>query len=112
MVDTPTPAPRLLPNLSEVYRQKVANLAEALHAPDFGVAALEAVRTLIERVVLHPAEDGSGLEIELIGEIASMVSLALDTPNVRRSMDDRGLFARSVKVVAGTRNHLDLLLTG
>ncbi len=104
--DTPTPAPRLMPNLSEVYRRKVAGLTEALHAPDFGTAALENVRGLIDRVMLHPAADGDGLEIELIGEIASMVSLALDKPNARRSGTDCDMFLRSVKVVAGTRFEL------
>jgi hypothetical protein len=104
MVDTRQPAPRLHPNLAEIYRQKVAELQFALAAPVNGTAALEATRALIDRVVLHKGDEGEGLVIELIGEIASMVSLALHKPNTRQTAEDRGLFARSVKVVAGTRN--------
>ena len=36
--------------------------------------ALEIVRSLIDRIVLHPVE--SGFEIEPVGEIANMVMLA------------------------------------
>jgi hypothetical protein len=32
---------------------------------------------LIERVVLHPGQDG--LQVELVGEIVKMVELSLDT---------------------------------
>ena len=67
--------PRLHPNLAEVYRERVAALQTALQAPNGGRAALEAVRELIERIAVRPAESGAGLEIELVGEIAAMVRL-------------------------------------
>ena len=71
----PAPAqPRLHPNIAQVYRDKVERLQEALQADSGGQAALEAVRALIDRVVLTPAAGGRGFEIELIGEIASMIS--------------------------------------
>ena len=47
-----------------------------------GADATEApaiIRSLIERVVLHPAPDGQrGFEIELVGEITAMVNLGRD----------------------------------
>ncbi len=46
----PIAAPRLHPNLAGVYRDKVEQLQTALHAEDDGRAALETVRTLIDRV--------------------------------------------------------------
>ena len=54
-----TPAgPRLHPNLGEIYRAKVAALAEALSGPD-GQEALELVRGLVARVeVLPPTAAG------------------------------------------------------
>jgi hypothetical protein len=61
---------------------------------------LEAVRGLIEQVVVRPLAEGKGLEIELIGEIAAMVSLGHGV--MPRRASDRVLFARSMKVVAGT----------
>jgi hypothetical protein len=75
---------------------------------------LEDVRGLIDRVILHPGADGErGFEIELVGEITAMVGLSLaDKGSARRTAGDQDMFRRSVKVVAGARNHLDLLLTG
>jgi site-specific DNA recombinase len=102
VVETATPPlPRLHPNLAELYRQKVANLQEALSAPDTHAEALEILRGLIERVVLHRTE--SGLEIELIGEIAAMIDLGAQN----KTAGPKGSavpdpYRRSVKVVAGT----------
>jgi hypothetical protein len=63
-------------------------------------------------VVLHPGQNG-GLEIELVGEIGAMMDLAIaHGPAPRLKGGGRDLFVRSVKVVAGTCNHLDLLLIG
>ena len=45
----PMPAPRLHPKLAEVYRQKVENLGAALGGDD-AAEAMEAIRSLIERV--------------------------------------------------------------
>ena len=91
-------------------------LHEALEgdAKDHGV--LEAARSLIE---LHPLERG-GFEIELVGDIAAMIRLAQlggnTTPDSAAIPGGSGVvpdvFACSLKVVAGTRNHLDLLLNG
>ena len=98
---TPRPRPAMHPNLSEVYRAKVADLHKALIDTTGGVAALEAVRSLIDQVVLHPSADGKGLEIKLTGEIAAMIDLALGRSGSQISAADHDLFSRSVKVVAG-----------
>jgi site-specific DNA recombinase len=50
------PAIRLHPNLADVYRRKVEALQEAVADPATGTEALEAVRGLIERVVVTPTE--------------------------------------------------------
>ena len=95
--------------LAHVYRDKVARLQAALAGPD-AAEALAAVRSLIERVVLHPLSQDrrSGFEVELVGEIPAMVRLGLDAPAARGataagsgSGAGPGLFERSVKVVAG-----------
>jgi hypothetical protein len=105
---TPT-APRLHPNLAQVYREKVAALQTALASADESAAALTAVRELIERIEVQPAADGKGLEIELTGAIASMVRLGLSgDAAARRALSSGGgdpdMFASSLKVVAGARN--------
>ena len=115
----PAPAPRLHPNLGEVYRAKVAALAAALSGPD-GREALELVRGLIERVEVFPASDGGAPELVLTGEIAAMLRLGMG--DGARGTAARGvgaggaaasgpdLFRRSVKVVAGTCNLRQLTL--
>ena len=100
-------APALHPNLAGIYRQRVETLEAALRSGDDN-AALEAVRALIERVIIHPTEAGQGYEIEVIGEISAMLRLSsngnTDGPRASPVGVDHDLFARSVKVVAGTRN--------
>lgn len=62
-----TPAPttvRLHPNLSAAYRRKVSELSELLRDPETGVPALEAIRSLIERVTVHETTEGVRIELE------------------------------------------------
>jgi hypothetical protein len=88
--------------LADIYRQRVESLQTALDGPD-GSAALETLRSLIERVVLHPAPEGQrGFEIELVGEIAAMVTLGADLKDRARSRAaGHDPFLSSIKVVAG-----------
>jgi hypothetical protein len=97
---------RLHPNLAQVYERQVERLQEALNEPEIRDEALQVLRGLVERVSIGRAENG--LEVEIVGEIAKMVELGLDTQPKRAILDERT--ARSVKVVAGTRNRLDLQL--
>ena len=90
---------RLHPNLGEVYRRKVEELHAALRDPLIHDEALEIVRGLMERLIIHPAE-GGGFQVELIGDIARMVELGAGTERKKAALDERT--ACSVKVVAGT----------
>ncbi len=90
----PTSAPRLHPNLAEVYRKKVENLQEALRDPATHSEALEILRSLVERVIVRPAENG--FTIELVGAIAHMVKLSAGAESLLAEP-----YASSVKVVAG-----------
>ena len=101
---TPAPSPvRLHPNLAQVYRRKVERLHEALADPALRDEALGLLRGLIECVVLHPAADGQ--EVEIVGEIVRMVELGRDAKQA--ALDAEA--ACSVKVVAGARNHRELI---
>jgi site-specific DNA recombinase len=90
----PAAAPRLHPNLAEIYRKKVGGLQDALSDPETRSEAIEILRGLIERVAISAAEDG--FTVELVGEIANMVRLS-SGPEGRKV----GLYRGSVKVVAG-----------
>ena len=65
------------------------------------------IRSLVERVVVTT---GTETEIELVGDIAAMVQLAHGPERRKAAPVGAALSAtdiRSVKVVAGARNHRD-----
>ena len=70
----PPPPIRLHPNLAEIYRNKVQNLADALNAPDTRQEAGEILRSLIEEIWLVP--QGKELDIHLKGELAEMLAIS------------------------------------
>ncbi|MGY6411659.1 MAG: recombinase family protein [Alkalilacustris sp.] len=93
----PAPAPvRLHPNLSELYRRKVTELAATLADPAIRTPALETVRGLIEHVTVR-LDDVGDVWLELEGALTALLDLA--QPGAVH-----GLCAGSVKVVAGARS--------
>jgi hypothetical protein len=75
-LSAPPPSPvRLHPNLAELYPERAAALYQALEREETGAEALGILRGLIERAVVHPRE-GGGFELELVCEVAAMVSAA------------------------------------
>ena len=66
------PAPRLHPNLAEVYRRRVTALTEVLAAED-AAEVRELLRSLVEAVTL--VLDGGRLRIEVRGELAAILRL-------------------------------------
>ncbi|MDO9526175.1 MAG: recombinase family protein [Gemmobacter sp.] len=94
----PAPSPiRLHPNLSELYRRKVAELAVTLSDPDIRTQALETIRGLIERVTVRILDDQITLELD--GALSAMVGLAQG--GTAKSPLCSGLDVGSVEVVAG-----------
>jgi hypothetical protein len=100
------PAPRLHPNVAEVYRRKVEELHFALRQEDAGPAR-GLVRGLVEAIVLLP-EDGR-LRIEVRGELAAILRLS-GCANEKAPAGRPELLAEQIKMVAGARNWLNLLL--
>ena len=97
----PAPSPvRLHPNLSEIYRNKVTELATTLADPEIRTTALEIVRSLITRVTVVEGPDGLTLDLE--GALAAMIGLAQNNKIPLGSGLDVSSFAGSVNVVAGT----------
>ena len=88
--------PELLhPRMSDVYREKVASLCLALESDESRTGAREAIRALIEAILLEP--DGDQLKITLKGDLAGMLSAARDS---KRSPETGDLLVQ-IKVVAG-----------
>ncbi|WP_296711503.1 recombinase family protein [Rhodoblastus sp.] len=67
------PAPRLHPNLAEVYRRKVEDLQEALADQEAGTAR-ELVRGLVEAIVLVP--ESGRLRVAVRGELGAILRLS------------------------------------
>ena len=100
-------APDIHPNVSEIFRAKVARLADTLNRPADRAEAAQAIRNLITRVILSPGPGPGELNATLEGELGTILEwVARQTTNNGRT-DVRGV---SVSVVAGARNRLDLQL--
>ena len=100
------PAPRLHPNIAEVYRRKVEELHEALKAEDAGPAR-ELVRGLVEAIVLMPED--ARLRVEVRGELAAILRLS-GLANAKAPAGGPELLAEQIKMVAGARNLRELTL--
>jgi site-specific DNA recombinase len=85
--------------MANVYRQQVAQLAEALEHEESGAEAAEALRGLVESVILTP--DGDQLRIELKGNLAAMLGAAQKT----KRPPETGDLSLQIPLVAGARNH-------
>ncbi len=89
----PPPAPRIHPNVAELYRRKVESLHEALNAKDTKTEAAEILRGLIEAINIRPTN--YGLEVELVGNIVNILKLHGKGSSILDHHES------SVKVVAG-----------
>ena len=92
------PPPLLHPGMADLYRQKVTALAQALEHPETRTKASEAIRGLIDAIVL--TSDHGELQIELKGNLAAMLGAA---KNTKRS-PETGDLSLQVVMVAGARN--------
>ncbi|MDE1905548.1 MAG: recombinase family protein, partial [Rhodospirillales bacterium] len=111
------PPPLLHPNMAEVYRRKVTDLATALGNPSTRLEAAEMIRMLVDRIILTP-EDGT-LSLHLRGDLAGILAVAATQKaggfsKRPGSHSGTGSLAHDLQVslVAGTRKQLDLLLPG
>ena len=78
----------------------MAVLPQALEAPDGNVEAIEAVRSLIDRIVVTPT--AGKLTIDLYGEIAAILRMAAG----KKAADVPVSVAEQLVMVAGARSHL------
>jgi site-specific DNA recombinase len=88
--------PQLLhPRMADVYREKVTTLCNALEQEEERAGAADAIRGLIEAILLEP--DGDQLKITLKGDLAGMLTAAKDS---KRSPETGDLMLQ-IKLVAG-----------
>ena len=86
------------PNVAGLYRRKVERLAEALRDPQERGEAAEAVRGLIERIVLTPGAKRGEMDATLHGDLGAVLEW---TAKGRKNETDTPSSGMSVPVVAG-----------
>ena len=69
----PLDTPDIHPNIAEIYRRKIARLAEALSHPDERDEAADAIRGLIEKVTLTPGGRRGEVHAMLHGEFGAIL---------------------------------------
>jgi len=72
LADTPADKPDLLPNAATIYARKVARLTEALNQSGARPEAAEALRMLIEKIVLPPGPARGEIFATLHGELGAI----------------------------------------
>ena len=72
----PVDIPDIHPNIAIVYRRKVERLAEALADPRDRDEAADAIRGLIERIVLTPGEKRGQMDAALHGDLGTILEWA------------------------------------
>jgi hypothetical protein len=116
---TPESLPALHPNLAKVYREKVERLEQALRDPAVSAATVEALRSLIDAIVVHPGERRGEVRLELRGDLAAFLHLDDNDPAAshRAAMNAKtavslgkngGSGGMMGSLVAGTGNHRQL----
>ncbi len=71
--EAPPSTVRLHPRLAEVYAEKVQQLEQALNDPNIRAEAADVLRSLINRIELHPKGDGQGIAATLHGDLAQIL---------------------------------------
>ena len=99
LATVPTDMPDIHPKIADIYRRKVERLAEALADPRDRDEAAEAIRGLIERIVLTPGEKRGEMHAALHGDLGTILEWA--GSGSRKGATDTPARGMSVSVVAG-----------
>ena len=75
LAKAPPSLPRIHPNITEIYRTKIQRLEDALARPDDAREAAEAMRALIEKIVLTPRAKRSEVKADLHGGLTTILAL-------------------------------------
>ncbi|MAS15386.1 MAG: recombinase family protein [Nitratireductor sp.] len=74
LAEEPADKPDLLPTASTIYAKKVAKLTQALNRPAERQEAAEALRMLIEKIVLTPGQKRGEIDATLYGELGQILA--------------------------------------
>jgi site-specific DNA recombinase len=64
------------PNLPDLYRRKVARLQQVLQDPAARPQAVEIIRSLLDRIEIHPGQERGHCEVLIVGALAQIIAFA------------------------------------
>jgi DNA invertase Pin-like site-specific DNA recombinase len=71
--EAPQDVPDIHPGIAETFRRRIERLTEALGHPDDALEAADALREVIDRIVVTPGETRKDLSITLQGELGAIL---------------------------------------
>ncbi|WP_100180579.1 recombinase family protein [Bradyrhizobium nitroreducens] len=71
--EVPVDLPDIHPNIGDIYRRRIERLTEALNHADDAREAAEALREVIDRIVISPGEKRGDLQITLHGDLDTII---------------------------------------
>ena len=84
LTHTSAPDPiRIHPKMAATYHARVRSLIFGLHKTGEMQAAQEALRSLVDRIVLQPSQESGKLDIILEGALSGLLTLALTSRNAK-----------------------------
>lgn len=99
------------PNVAAIFKKKVERLTESLNQPKDRAEASEAVRALVEKIVLSPGDMCGEIFATLYGELGMLLRF-VNLKDTKSGKPLKGLAKTSMweSVVAGACNQRKLLL--
>ncbi|WP_367159355.1 hypothetical protein ABUE34_08750 [Kozakia baliensis] len=99
------------PNVAALFKKKVERLTESLNQPEDRAEASEAVRALVEKIVLSPGDKRGEIFATLYGELGTLLKF-VNQKDTKSAKSLKVLTKTSMwkSVVAGACNQRKLLL--
>ena len=103
----PQDVPDIHPNVAAIFKHKLKRLAETLNHPEDRQEASEAIRALIEKIVLHPGKGRGEMHATLHGQLGNLLDFAASRDQRAKNTNTPGARASGVSVsgiAGGGRN--------